>query len=239
MTLKDTSNKLLEISNGELVTEEQKTELYKACLLFSKYFFTWKNCCNDREIYNQVVVIAAEQLYILIMSGKRYNNWFSYMCVGYGEYFDIWRSLYAYRGQKASEDDGVYMPVLKPGYTPSDVSYVIEKIDTSRTLWSLYKELNSYLRICNRFSSKVSVLNARVSIQLSIKYNRFVNFRLSGTDLQMCRFLYNKFKREFRKLMKLSNSILSDSHITQLIASDIFVMNDDVERGVEAWISPF
>ena len=61
-----------------------------------------------------------------------------------------------------------------------------------------------------------------MSINLSIKYGKFISFRLEENDSAMCRFLYNKFRSAFQKIVTDNHeSVISDEQYLKYIACEI------------------
>lgn len=90
----------------------------------------------------------------------------------------------------------------------------------------LFKELNKIPIHNSHISSKVARTNVHISLVLSVKYDRFINFRLSGRDLVICRYAYNRFKLLLDQLLsqieidKIPQKRIRDSLISELRGDD-------------------
>ena len=222
--LREIEKDLAALANIKNKTEEQKTELYKNCLMFTEGFFLWKRYRSNTPEFEEITTYVAEELYFIAMKDYGIRSWFAYLKRCYKGFLQDWNKLC---NMECKKDIPLCLdPDRALRYTPFDAYTFIDTQDTYDMLKSLYKELNQYIRTCKRFSSKIATMNAHMSIQLSLKYKKFISFRLKGKDEAICRLLFNKYRLCFSKILSTrASSILSNDQYMNIMLGEIFEMN--------------
>lgn len=233
----DSSNKPLSILAENLkrcadrinITEEEKSELYECCLSFAERLVLIKKVCRrmDSEFESLSIYVAEEMYMLAVNKPGNVKHWISYMAKLLPQILSRWL-VFEY-GPYVNERANI--PKVYRRYTPTLVAESVDRIYTQEMMMQLFKEANDYIRRCRRFSSKAAVLNAHMSLQLSLKYGRFINFRLSVEDERICRFIYNKYRTAAIQIIRNAQvTAVQYEEFEKFASSSIYDMNG-IEEG--------
>lgn len=205
-------------------TEADKSEVYDICYNLALRIVSHNHSLGlsstDRQDFT---IFLAEEIYMLVITRDNIGDHYNYVnkiVVGYLSdwYKNNCRHLELYNVKALAR----YDPASPLRYTPFEIEAITDKQETSQLVRNLFKELNKCVRYSNVFSNSVSRINAHVTINLSIKYGKFTNFRLNKSDESACRFLYNKFRIAFQKIVSDAHkSVISDEQYLNYIACEL------------------
>lgn len=207
-------------------TDELKNELYEVCYALVSKALPHFGYLTDGDDYEMQYTFMAEEMYFRTISGTPVQYWYSYFRQSYVSWWVKFCKLDCRPQINVENYHEYYDPYKMLRYTKPDTNIILDKLNTAQMLHTLFEDLNKHVRYCKHWSSKVSSLNAHMSLMLSIKYGHFVNFRLSGKDLAICRFIYNKYKQTAHTIISASDTgILSEDEYVKLFAAEIFANN--------------
>lgn len=221
LTLYDIEKELRRCTQRANDTEEEKTELYEYCQKFAIQFVNYHKICSIEEEESFSTFVAEEMYLIALKYGPNITYWVAYMDRMVSQLLKDWL-IFEYGPHNSPNN----IPIVSKRYTPQMVSESVDRVYTEELILKLFKEVNDYIRRCKRFSSKVAVLNAHMSLQLSLKYKRFINFRLNEDDERICRFLYNKYRMAVIQVLRNAQLAASQYEEFEKFASfTIYDMN--------------
>lgn len=222
LTLDEMERELQRCTRRANNTEEEKSELFRYCHITVEALIKMQEICKSEEL-DSLSLFAAEELYFIALKyGSNITYWISYVLKLLPQFLGSWLR-FEYGPQQRSGE-----PILNVSkrYTPPMVQESVDRVYTEDMIRKLFKEVNDYIRRCKRFSSKVAVLNAHMSLQLSLKYKRFINFRLNKNDERICRFLYNKYRTAVIAVLKHAQAAASQyEEFERFASSSIYDMN--------------
>lgn len=192
-------------------TENNKNELFACCYeLADRTANHFRRIPFDGEERQNFIFFLAEEIYATVITRDDIDQYVAYINTILMRMINEYQELICI-APKAYNNKAYlfYNPERALRYTPFDMESITNTNNTVTLVRTLVNDLNKCMRYTKAFSSSVARLNARVSMNLSIKYGRFVRFRLNDSDASLCRYLYNKFKLAFQK-------IVSESHTTTL-----------------------
>ena len=168
-------------------------------------------------------VFVAEEMYLLVLSRDDIGNYYYYFKKGFKGYIEDWCKLESKQSLTYNEKANIYHnPTAALRHTPFDMETILDKDYTSELVEKLWKDVQQCIRYSSVYKNGVARVNARITMSLSIKYGKFVPFRLSEEDAAVTRYLYNKFKVAFQKLISDTHQcVLSDAQYLAYIACEI------------------
>ena len=229
MNLISLNEKLSEYSKKKTLRYDDKEHIGKLCIEFARRLTRLKKKYFNEEDFEELSQIVAEECYILIVSDKyQFNSLLAYANAAYMGWVENWlkmngSSLYKIDENKLAK---FFNPGIIQRYENSDIDVIVDKLCTRDMLMELFLDLRTHGRRITMWTNKNAMLNARVSLMLSIERKHYVNYKLTGIDEVKCRLLYNKYKLACIKVIESSiQPKLSDVDYVNALAGDIFQMN--------------
>ena len=224
------NKRLLDFQAHKPKLEKTRAELYDCCYQFmARFLYRLRKYPLDNE---DMIIFFAEELYLLVMEKSHITSYLSYLDVAIPGFWESWTKFDCKEPVKNKDNLAkFYNPLAAIRYTNFDVESITDKVNSVEVLRNLVVELNKFVKHNKRFTNNVTRLNAHTSIALSIKYGEFINFRLHGKDEELCRFLYNKFRLSFVKIINDTHkSVISDEKYLSFIACEVMGVFDDEDE---------
>lgn len=203
---------------------KNKEILFEYCLELSKRVVAKSNLppWTPQEI-DDFIIYVAEEMYFTVCNRDDIGNYFSYFRKCIIGLIGDWCKLESKEMNMYNDKANIYHnPGAALRYTPFDLEAAFDKDFTADLVKRLCTDVQQCIRYSRVYTNGVSRLNARISMSLSIKYGRFVSFRQSEEDAAATRYLYNKFRLAFQKLVNETHQcVLSDEHYLAYIACQI------------------
>lgn len=213
VSIRQMDETLRKYSKNSPKTEHEKEDLFETCLDLSNYIRRGIIRFDTEEEESEFAFYFAEEIYAQVISGKDIKYWASYMrkaALGHIEKFINLNGIYANNNEELLVD-----PNFPARYTKIGEPEIILRIDTCKEIVALYKETRKCITRCKLFSDSKAKLNAKLSFVLSVKYKHFISFHLKDKDADICRFIYNKFRKSFVDIVESAkiSSILTDHQL--------------------------
>ena len=219
VSIRQMDETLRKYSENSPKTEHEKEDLFETCLDLSNYIRRGIIRFDTEEEESEFAFYFAEEIYAQVISGKDIKYWASYMRKAVLGYIEKFRNL---NGIYINEDEELLIdPDFPARYNKLGEPEIILKVDTCKEILSLYKDARKCITKCKLFSDSKAKLNAKLSFVLSVKYKHFIPFHLKGRDADICRFIYNKFRKSFVDIVE------SSKHLTIL---------SDYQLGIMSWL---
>lgn len=169
------------------------------------------------------IIFIAEEMYLLVLNRDNVGNHYYYFRKGIKGYIEDWCKLESKQSLTYNDKANIYHnPAAALRHTPFDMETILDKDYTSELVEKLWKDVQQCIRYSTVYKNGVDRVNARISMSLSIKYGKFVSFRLGSEEAAVTRYLYNKFKVAFQKLLSETHQcVLSDAQYLAYIACEI------------------
>lgn len=231
-----TSNALVEMLNicrERKVFYKSATHIVEMCNILARRACYIKKLPSiwTRDDIDDFICYLSEEIYILFRTRKDIPHYYNYVLVGFYGYVEGFMKLMGMDTPKYNDKaTACFNPARALRHSAFDLESITNKDTTAVDVKKLFQEWNLKLQSVHIFDNPVSRSNARISIDLSLKYGKFISFRLNEHDEMMARFLYNKFRMQFQKLVDDKHrTIISDEHYLRYIACEIRGDFDDEE----------
>ena len=216
------------------IRSKRRDEIAEACMVFSKQFLIFKRVAKDENEFDEITAVMAVDMYNDIINNVRnIYNLEAYMDKSYKGYVDKWRKEFCATGkqQPVSNLDKYFDVNYARRYTAADTDVVLDKIYVAEVVDNLFAEVNKFISYYPHWSSPAAGTNAHLAMVLSIRYGRFINFRLRGNDLGICRLLFNKYQLYTAKtIASCKQSTISDKAYLSALTGEILRMNGIVQE---------
>lgn len=213
VSIRQMDETLRKYSENSPKTEYEKEDLFETCLDLSNYIRRGIIRFDTEEEENAFAFYFAEEIYAQVILGKNIKYWASYMRKAVLGYIEKFRNL---NGVYINEDEELLIdPDFPARYTKLGEPEIIVRVDACKEIVDLYKDTRKCITKCKLFSDSKAKVNAKLSFVLSVKYKHFIPFHLRGKDADICRFIYNKFRKSFVDIVESAriSSILTDQQL--------------------------
>ena len=213
ISIKQMNETLANYSENFPKTDTEKENLFEMCLILSNYIRRGLIRFDTEEEENDFAFYFAEEIYAQVVSGRKVKYWVSYMrksVLGYIEKFRNLNGIYS-----TDEEELLIDPNFPARYNKIGEPEIALRVDACNDIVKLYKDARKCITKCNLFSSANAKINAKLSFVLSVKYKHFVPFHIKDKDANICRFIYNNFRKAFVDIVDSARhtSILTDQQL--------------------------
>lgn len=196
---------LHELHGKQGLTTQEQNKLFEACLVVAKFTISRHRCDLSGQELEEFHMYLAEELYFLVLSGniKYWSTSIHYLFI---DSFNTFCKLFTSKNQDPRIEP-LFDPTYYERYTKCGDLQVVVRNDVSIKLLELFLGARNWINRYRGWSCKKARLNARMSFILSVKYGHYINFRLSSLDSDICRFVYNRFKKSVIDEIRTSASV--------------------------------
>lgn len=209
-------------------TEQEKEYVFLLCSKIGEKRATGSKYCNSKEDENEFAFLIAEELYMLIVEQKyKVTDMSKFLDRMMPQYCGIWYKLKGWEKPQPRSADKYFDPEHARRVSPALVEETLDKVFTGDMIKASWNALHKYIRYYGNWENKVASRNAHLSIVLSIRKGKFVNFHLSDRDARVCRLLYNRYRLLLHDiLVTVRNDMLSDNEYLESAVSSICEYNE-------------
>lgn len=207
-------------------TEEEKEYLFLLCLRLAEMKAEGSRYCNNVEEEQEFGFLIAEELYMTIVSQKyEIREVLGFVDYMMPQYCGIYYKLKGWKRPESIVSSKFYDPEHARRISPMPVNDILDKVCTGNLVKESWDALHKFARY-HKWESKVSSRNAHLSLVMSIRRGKFVNFHLKGKDERVCRLLFNRYKLLLNDIVAAATKqSLSDSDYLQSAVSSIYDLN--------------
>lgn len=182
------------------------------------------------EVRQDFKVFLAEEIFIVLKSGRQIEHWRAYLEVSLRRYIDDYMRLIAKPTLYSDAPKLRYNNQMFRRYFSLEVETAQDKKDTAEALSQLFNKASAFFRRggagYGRWTSRAASKNAHISFLLSIKHGRFVPFRLKNKDARIVRMLYNQIHESVKEILhNAEQGKLTDEQYLKLLGQEIYEMN--------------
>lgn len=207
-------------------SEEWQEYVFVLCLaLAEKLAASSKFCKTSLEIDEFSLVIAEELYYILLNKNVPIQSMKSYVESLMPQFCGVWLRMNDIHTVSDETLAAYYDPNHARRYAPDIPDQIVEQIYTGDAIKESWDALHKYIRYY-KWESKVASRNAHLSMLLSIRHDKFVNFHLGEKDAKVCRLLFNRYRLLLHDLLtQVTVDTFSDSIYLESALSYIYDSN--------------
>lgn len=207
-------------------SEQEKEYIFLLCYKLAEIHTKGCKYCNHKEDEAEFAFVVAEELYMLIVEKqyevKDFNSFIDHMLP---QYCGIWYKLKGWEKPQPKSADIYFDPDHARRISPPLVNEILDKVCTGDMIKASWDALHKYIRYY-KWEDRVASRNAHLSIVMSIRRGKFVNFHLSDGDARVCRLLYNRYRLlVYDILSTVSEDVLSSNDYLENALSNIFEYN--------------